>query len=71
MKKLTFMIDDWGHKELQEYLNSLKGMISVEIKNEKKLEINLKYDETLITPDIINGNIILFRTTNKTFYSCI
>ncbi len=60
MKKLTFMIDDWGHKELQEYLNSLKGMISVEIKNEKKLEINLKYDETLITPDIIKMEILFF-----------
>ncbi len=60
MDELTIVIDNWGHKELEEYLNSLKGILKVIIKNEKQLEINIKYDSNLITPKIIKMEILFF-----------
>ncbi len=60
MSELTIVIDNWGHKELKEYLNSLKGILDVEIKNDEQLEIYLKYNSSLITPKIIKMEITLF-----------
>ncbi len=60
MSKLTIIIDNWGHKELKEYLMSLKGILDVEIKNDEQLDIYLKYDSSLITPKIIKMEITLF-----------
>jgi len=60
MSELTIIIDNWGHKELKEYLMSLNGILDVIIKNEKQLEIYIKYNSNLITPKIIRLGILLF-----------
>lgn len=60
MAKLTIIIDDWGHRELQKYLLSLKGIQTISIKNEELLEIYLKYDSKIISPKIIKKEILLF-----------
>ena len=60
MSELTIVIDNWGHKELKEYLMSLKGVLDVEVKNDEQLEIYLKYDSSLITPKIVKMEITLF-----------
>ncbi len=60
MSELTIVIDDWGHKELKEYLMTLNGILDVIIKNEEQLEIYIKYDFDLITPKIIKIEILLF-----------
>lgn len=70
MDELTIVIDHWSHKELEEYLMSLNGILDVKIKNDEKLEIYLKYDSTLITSKIIkNGNFIIFRYNENSFYT--
>ena len=60
MSELTIIIDNWGHKELKEYLMSLKGILDVIIKNEEQLEIHIKYNPNLITLKIIKMEILLF-----------
>lgn len=60
MSELTIIIDNWGHKELKEYLMSLNGILDVIIKNEEQLEIHIKYNSNLITPKIIRLEILLF-----------
>ena len=60
MSKLTIIIDHWGHKELKDYLSSLKGILEVIIHHENQLEIYIKYDSNLITPKIIKIEILLF-----------
>lgn len=60
MNELTIIIDDWGHKELKEYLTSLKGILEVIIKNERQLGIYIKYDSTLINDKIIKREVLLF-----------
>ena len=65
MQELTIVIDNWGHKELKEYLMSLKGILDVEIKNDEQLEIYLKYDSRLITHKIIKIEITLFLDITK------
>ena len=60
MSELTIVIDNWGHKNLKEYLMSLKGILDIEIKNDEQLEVYLKYDSNLITPKIIKMEIIMF-----------
>ena len=65
MSELTIVIDNWGHKELKEYLMSLKGILDVEIKNDEQLDIYLKYDSSLITSKIIKMEITLFLNITK------
>jgi len=65
MKELTIVIDAWYNKELQEYLMSLEGILDVNIKNEKLLEIYIKYDQNLINPKIIKLEIKTFLNTLK------
>lgn len=65
MSELTIVIDDWGHKELKEYLMSLKGILDVEIKKDEQLDIYLKYDSSLITSKIIKMEITLFLNITK------
>ena len=65
MSELTIVIDNWGHKNLKEYLMSLKGILDVEIKNDEQLEVYLKYDSNLITPKIIKMEITLFLNITK------
>lgn len=60
MSELTIVIDNCEHKELKEYLISLKGILDVEIKNDEQLEIYLKYNSSLITPKMIKMEIKLF-----------
>ena len=60
MKELTITIDCWSHKELKEYLNSLKGISEVDINGEDKLEIYIKYNSDLITLKIIELEILSF-----------
>lgn len=66
MAELTIVIDNWGHKELKEYLISLNGILDVKIKNAEQLDIYLKYNSNLITPKIIKMEIILFLDIMKT-----
>lgn len=66
MKKLTIVIDAWGHNELKEYLLSLKGIIDVNINNDKDLEITIWYDHNLISTKIINLEIFAFLNISKT-----
>lgn len=65
MSEFNIVIDNWGHKELKEYLMSLKGFLDVEIKNDKLLDVYLKYDSSLITPKIIIMEITLFLDITK------
>lgn len=65
MKELTIVIDDWNNKELKEYLMSLEGILDVNIKDEKLLEIYIKYDQNLINPQIIKLEIKTFLNTLK------
>lgn len=65
MKELTLLIDSFGHKELNEYLLSLKGILDVTIRNEKQLEINIEYDSNIITPRIIKMEVLLFLDIRK------
>ncbi len=65
MSEFNIVIDNWGHKELKEYLMSLKGILDVEIKNDKLLDVYLKYDSSLITPKIIIMEITLFLDITK------
>jgi len=60
MSELTIIIDNWGHKELKEFLMSLNGILDVIIKNEEQLEIHIKYNPNLITSKIIRIEILLF-----------
>lgn len=60
MNEFTIEIDDWGHKELKEYLISLKGIFDVSINDDKQLVVTIKYDSKLITPKIITSEILLF-----------
>lgn len=60
MAELTIIIDNWGHKELKEYLMSLNGILYVIIKNKEQLEIYIKYNSNLITSKIIKIEILLF-----------
>lgn len=60
MDELTIIIDDFGHKGLEEYLMSLTGIKDVKIKNDEQLEIYLNYDSKLITPKIIKMEVLLF-----------
>lgn len=60
MAELTIIINHWGHKELKDYLMSLKGIKKIIIKNEEQLEIYIKYDPNLISMKIIKIEILLF-----------
>lgn len=60
MKELTIVIDSWGHKELKDYLMSLKGVLEVIIENERYLQIYVKYNPTFITLKILKMEILLF-----------
>ena len=48
MEELTIVIDDFGHKELKDYLLSLNGIEDVNINDEKELYIYVKYNSSLI-----------------------
>ncbi len=60
MKEFSIVINDWGHKELQEYLLSLNGILKATVNMDNLLEIYLKYDSNVITPRIIKMEICLF-----------
>ncbi len=60
MGELTIIIDNFSHKELKSYLMSLNGILDVVIKNEKLLEIYIKYNPKLIKIKTIKMEILLF-----------
>lgn len=60
MSELNIIIDNFGHKELKEYLMSLNGIFDVKITNDEYLDIYLKYDSSLITLNIIKIEIFNF-----------
>lgn len=61
MSELTLVFDDWGHKELKDYLLSLKGINNVLISDDDyRLIINLKYDSKTINYQVIIMEILLF-----------
>ena len=60
MSELNIIIDNFGHKELKEYLMSLNGIFDVKITNDEYLDIYLKYDSSLITLNIIKMEIFNF-----------
>jgi copper chaperone CopZ len=60
MKELTIVFDKLGHKELEEYLLTVKGIKEVSINNDDKLEINVKYDPKETNPIVIKTEIYIF-----------
>ncbi len=60
MKELTIVLDSWGHKELKDYLMSLKGISKVIVEDERYLKIYVKYNPTFITLKMIKMEILLF-----------
>lgn len=60
MKKLTIVLDNVGHKELKDYLLTLKGIKEVEVNHDHMLEINVTYDEKETNPAVIKTEIVLF-----------
>ena len=69
MKELTLVYDNLGHKELEEYLLTVKGIKEVSVKNDKMLEINVKYDPKETSIKVIQTEIELFLDITK--YSCL
>lgn len=65
MSELTIKMDTWGHKELKEYLLSLKGILNAKVNNKKELGINVEYNPFIITPKIIKYEIFLFLDVQK------
>ena len=65
MKKLTFILECFEHKELKPYLLSLKGITDVKTKNDDKLIIDIKYNENLIIDKIIKLEIETFLQIKK------
>jgi len=65
MKELTLVYDNLGHKELEEYLLTVKGIKEVSIKNDNKLEINVKYDPKETSIKVIQTEIELFLDITK------
>lgn len=60
MSELTIWVDSWGHKELEEYLKSLKGIMDVLVNNDEELELHITYDPKFITFKMIKLEILLF-----------
>lgn len=50
--KLLLIIDKPFHKELKDYLMSLKGINDIKIDNDKFLEVNINYDDKIILKEI-------------------
>lgn len=65
MKKLTFILECFEHKELKSYLLSLKGITDVKTKNDDKLIIDIEYNENLIIDKIIKLEIETFLQIKK------
>lgn len=65
MSKLTLVIDNWSHKELKEYLLSLKGINNVSVQNDKQVVIDILYDESMIDLKVIKEEIFLFIDANR------
>ena len=61
--KLLLIIDKPFHKELKDYLMSLKGINDVKIDNDNYLEVNINYDDKIIDDKIILKEIYLFLDT--------
>lgn len=66
MNEFTIVIDNWGHKELKDYLITLNGIKDVYIKVGDYLKVNALYDHNIITPKIITMEILLFLDIIKT-----
>ena len=60
MKKLTLVFNFWNHKELKDYLLSLKGVNVVSINDEEDLVIDFEYDEKEISPKILRYEVLAF-----------
>lgn len=65
MEELFLLLDQWGDKELGDYLLSLKGIKEVQINSDNYLKINIKYNNKEITPKIIFLEISLFLDVRK------
>lgn len=60
MNELTLVIDSWNHKELPEYLLSLKGVLDVQIEDDKNLIVYIKYDSLLTSIKLLKTETLLF-----------
>lgn len=60
MSELTLKIDSFEINELDDYLLSLNGIKEVTITNENLVSVDVKYDEKLITEDIVKLEILAF-----------
>lgn len=65
MSKLTLVIDNWSHKELEEYLLSLNGINNVSVQNDKQVVIDILYDDSIIDLNVIKEEIFLFIDANR------
>lgn len=65
MKKITIELDTWGHKELNDYLLTVKGINSVTTKDEKNISVMINYDPTIINEKMIRLELDLFFNTSK------
>ena len=65
MAELTLIINDWGHRELKDYLLSLNGVLEVIINDEKQLVIYIKYNPNLIGAKVLKMEILLFLDIKK------
>lgn len=66
MKELTIVFDTLGHKELEEYLLTVKGIKEAKVTNEEKLKIDIKYDSKETNPIVIKTEIYIFLEISKT-----
>jgi copper chaperone CopZ len=60
MKELTVVFDTVGHKELEGYLLTVKGIKEAKVTNEKMVEIYVKYDPKETNTTIIKTEIYIF-----------
>lgn len=65
MEKISLLIDDWYHKELKEYLMSLKGVINVNINDDDALKIDVDYDSKQINDKIVKMEVSLFLDSRR------
>ena len=65
MKTITIEVDNWGHKELKDYLLTVKGIKKVTVDDENLVKVDIEYDSNLITDKMIRMELDLFFDKQK------
>ena len=60
MKDITIELDDWGHRELEEYLLTVPGINSVKTNDATNIKIDINYDSQKINSKMIRMELDLF-----------